>query len=304
MKKMFSAILLLALLACISSTVFAAELLAVKPVIVGDTVSIEISADSAMTYTCYNVPGQARGVVDITGVDPEKVEPLIVVNKGVIANISVDKVQVSGVVLSRITFNLSSESAISVAATPGRTLLTVTFGTPVVAGNKPAPPSVPAATIEPPATIVPPPVVVRQDGNAASSPSKASVPAGEVPLPATKRMPKLEPVVPDMVASTRPIPVRIEKIIVGASYIEIHANQPITAYKSFAITGPHRLVIDIEAEKMQQQPKTFTINKFGISTARIGISPKNIRIVLDANKTGLPAYTITGSNDGVRVNFK
>src|SRR6266581_4298744 len=120
MKKSFSIALFLALLGCMHSTVHASELLDVKPVVTGGNVSVEISTDSPMTYTYYKVPGQARAVVDIAEADPEKVEPLIVVNKGAVSSISVDKAQISGIVVSRIIFNLVSESDISATAAPDR----------------------------------------------------------------------------------------------------------------------------------------------------------------------------------------
>jgi hypothetical protein len=85
-----------------------------------------------MTYTYYKVPGQARAVVDIADADPEKVEPLIVVNKGALSSISVDKATIEGMTVSRLVFNLVSESDISVKQEPGRKKLLITF-----AGGKP-----------------------------------------------------------------------------------------------------------------------------------------------------------------------
>src|ERR1035437_1579335 len=92
----------------------AAELLDVKPIISGSNVEIEVTADIPMTYTYYKVPGQARAVVDIADADPEKVEPLIVVNKGAVASISVDKTMIGDMTVSRLVFNLVSASEISV----------------------------------------------------------------------------------------------------------------------------------------------------------------------------------------------
>jgi type IV pilus assembly protein PilQ len=335
MKKALSAILFLALMGCMHSAVFAAELLDVKPVVAGTAVSVEISADIAMTYTYYKVPGQARAVVDIAEADPEKVEPLIVVNKGAVSSISVDKAQISGLVVSRIIFNLTSEADISVTASPDRKLLTVTFGGSTAAAGKPEPkpepkpvqPPEPVAKIEPPvAAVVTPPVDAPKEEDPlgldepAAAPAAAvakaapavaavaAVAAAEVPLPAAAptimRIPKLEPVVPVAVAAARPSSLSIKEISTGASYIEIRANQPVTDYKTSRISGPDRLVIDIPSEKVNQKAKTVTINKFGISKARIGVSPKNIRIVIDSAKAKFPEYTITHSEDGLRISFK
>src|SRR6185369_17275499 len=98
-----------------TSPVLAAELLDVKPIISGSNVVIEVTADIPMTYTYYKVPGQARAVVDIADADPEKVEPLIVVNKGPLSSISVDKAMIADMTVSRLVFNLVSESDIAVS---------------------------------------------------------------------------------------------------------------------------------------------------------------------------------------------
>jgi hypothetical protein len=334
MKISLFALVFFATLGCFNSVIYAAELLDVKPVVSGSAVSIEITADIAMTYTYYKVPGQARAVVDIAEADPEKVEPLIVVNKGIVSSISVDKAQISGIVVSRIIFNLVSESDISVSAAPDRKLLTVTFSGPTAAAaikpepkpeptleskpeSLPEPKSAPVTKIEPPKTVATPPAGTNQEedplgldepaAKPAKSSKSATPSAGEAPLlaaPTVTRVPKLEPVVPVSVAPVRPSAFTVKEISTGESYIEIITNQPVTDYKSSRITDPERLVIDIACEKMNQKQKSFSINKFGIKKARIGISPKNIRIVIDSDKAGFPAYTITNTEDGLRINFK
>lgn len=293
MHKTLSAILFLALLGGTNSVVFAAELLDVKTVISGNIVSIEISADIPMKYTYYKVPGQARAVVDIAEADPEKVAPLIVVNKGAVSNISIDTTQISGINVSRIIFNLFYESDISVKASVDRKLLTVTFGGSTVAGkpetnseSKPAQPPEAAARIGQPAM-------------AAAGTETASIPAAAT----IRRIPKLEPVVPIEVAVAYASPLSIKGVATGETYIEIRANQNIAEYKTTRMSKPERLIIDIAAAKIKQEPKTFSINKFGITKARIGISPKNIRIVIDSAKARFPRHTLSTSKNGLRINF-
>ena len=326
MKKTLSALLLVALLGCMHTAVFAAELLDVKPIVSGNSVSIEISADVAMTYTYYKVPGQARAVVDIAEADPEKVEPLIVVNKGAVSSISVDKAQISGMVVSRIIFNLVSESDISVSAAADRKLLTVTFGGSTAAAAvpeskpepKPVEPTEPVAKVEPPAmaAVAPPAGAAKEEdplgldepaASSAATTAKAAAAVVAAPLatpPTVMRVPKLEPVVPIAAAPATPSALTIKEITTGASYIEIRANQPVADYKATMITNPKRLVIDIPGAKIQQKPKSVSINKFGVTKARIGVSPKNIRIVFDSGKAGFPEHTVTNSEEGLRINFK
>lgn len=336
MKKTLYAIMLLALSGFMPSVVTAAELLDVKPVVVGDAVTVEITADVEMTYTFYKVPGQARAVVDIAEADPEKVEPLIVVNKGILSSISVDKAQISGIVVSRIIFNLVSESDLSVSASPDRKLLTVVFGGSVTAAKpepkpelKPEPTPEPVAKVETPAIAAAPPagsgpevdplgldepaatatLPVAKEAAAATTAAALSGAAVAVSTaPTVMRIPKLEPVVPVSAAVSDVSPAQspalsIKGIVAGSSYIEILTNQSVTNYKESRISSPDRLIIDIACEKTDQKPKTVAINKFGISKARVGVSPKNIRIVFDSGKAGIPAHTITDSAKGLRINI-
>ena len=104
--------------------------------------------------------------------------------------------------------------------------------------------------------------------------------------------------------ATRPSALSIQNILSGTSHIEIRANQPVEDYKAIRLTNPDRLIIDIAGTRIQQKPKSITINKFGVAKARIGVSPKNIRIVFDSDKVGFPAHTITNDEDGLRINFK
>lgn len=335
MKKTLSVLLFLALLMSMHSAAIAAELLDVKPIVAGSVVSVEILADTAMTYTYYKVPGQARAVVDIAETDPEKVDPLIVVNKGAVASISVDKAELSGMVVSRIIFNLATESDISVMASTDRKKLTVVFGGSV-------PPPVKAEPVQEPNPVP----EVKQDTSTLPSakadlpltPPTAGAPTEDDPLgldePVAKptaevsksvpaaaataslegavpqaakvalRGSKLEPVVPVSAPSANSSALAIAEIAVGSSYIEIRTTRPVSDYKLLKLSSPQRLVIDIPGEKINQKPKSYTINRFGISKVRVGVSPKNVRVVLDSAKEGFPVYNVTNSEDGLRVSFK
>jgi type IV pilus assembly protein PilQ len=112
------------------------------------------------------------------------------------------------------------------------------------------------------------------------------------------------PVVPISVQTEPHSALTIQEVSSGASYIEILANQPIGDYKATRISSPDRLIIDIAGAKIKQKPKSILFNKFGITKARIGVSPKNIRIVLDSGRVGFPAHTITNTEGRLRINFK
>ncbi|MDD2365383.1 MAG: AMIN domain-containing protein [Desulfuromonadaceae bacterium] len=323
MLKITNFIIFSILLVCFSTSVFAAELLDVNPKVTGDLVTIDISADIPMTYTYYKVPGQARAVVDIAEADPEKVEPLIVVNKGVVSSISVDKAEISNITVSRIIFNLVSEADISVAASEDRKLLTVTFGgSAVVSSPEPAidsktdeskevepEPLSPAAEVQ----VQPQAVDNEDDPFGLDEPEVAAVPAAAgaaltaadaAVTETVAATPKLEPVVPLISGSYRSKALSIKEISAGSSYIEIKTNQQISDYKSFRLTKPERLVIDIPSPKINQKAKTVSIRKSGITNARIGISSGNIRVVIDSNRAVFPTHDISYTDNGLKINFR
>lgn len=298
-----------------AGSALAAELLDVKPIISGSNVVIEVTADIPMTYTYYKVPGQARAVVDIADADPEKVEPLIVVNKGAISSISVDKAMIADMTVSRLVFNLVSESDIAVSHDVNRKKLMVSFNggksSPVV---EPPPvvvpaPSVPAAVPEvivpepqkPAAAAAPAPAnplsKEEEDPLGLEEPKPVSVPAAVAPGSA-----KLEPVVPISSAQS-PIETVVKGILVGPSFIEIQSNGNIEKIKYMKLTQPDRLAIDVVGVS-SMTVKSIPVNKFGIAKVRIGNTPGVVRIVLDAVRAPFPEYAVDSTENGVRILFK
>ncbi len=312
----------------------AAELLDVKPLASGSNVAIEVTADIPMTYTYYKVPGQARAVVDIADADPEKVEPLIVVNKGAIASISVDKATISDLTVSRLVFNLVSESDIHVVPSPDRKTLIVTFGGAGVAASPvavavPEPVVVPEPKIEVVAAVQSPtPVSTKPDedplgldephaAQVAATPVVIAEPAKQNVNPLSKeeedplgldepktavRFGNLQPVVP-VVTDAVTTNVVVKGIVVGSSYIDIQTSGNVDKIKHMKLVKPDRLAIDIPGTSTIKV-KSISVNKFGISKMRIGKTPGVIRIVLDAQKSSFPAYSVETSDSMVRISFK
>jgi len=335
MKKIASVIAAMAISTCIWSPAQAAELLDVKSVVSGTAVSIEITADIPMTYTYYKIPGQARAVIDIADADPEKIEPLIVINKGLVSSISVDKAQIAGMVVSRVIFNLVSEADIAVTAAPDRKTLTATFGGAGVAKQtialldaKPVrevEPTVPGAPTAQSEQILPKIEAVPAEQAAttsigtkeedpleldepAAAPSQAAQTALE-PSPAVAEIPvqavhvsskKLEPVVP---TTATPAMLSIQNIQTGDSFIDIQTNGSIISYKIITFTEPGRIAIDIPDANSLLKTRSVLINKFGITKARIGNNPGYVRVVLDSDKAVFPKHTVTNNHDSLRINF-
>ncbi len=298
----------------IASPVLSAELLDVKPIMSGSNVVIEVTADIPMTYTYYKVPGQARAVVDIADADPEKVEPLIVVNKGSISSISVDKAMIADMTVSRLVFNLVAESEISVKPAADRKKLLVSFGS----GNSAAavePISAPVVVAEP--VVIPEPKVVLEPEKPIAVAAPVSQAAKEEEDPLGLDEPKaMEPSVPEAVRSVRmepavPVAVAVADaqaqavvtgVVVGPTYIDIQTNGSIDKIKNLKLSQPARLAIDIPGVTTISK-RSVAVNKFGISKVRIGTTSGTVRIVLDTTRPTFPDNSIELTESGIRINF-
>jgi hypothetical protein len=324
-RKVFGlAGILFLLVVSLASPALAAELLDVKPIVTGTNVVIEVTADIPMTYTYYKVPGQARVVVDIADADPEKVEPLIVVNKGAVASISVDKAMIGDMTVSRLVFNLVSESDISVNHLPDRKTLNVSFGGGKAAAVQPVAPAVaPVAVPEPKEPVAPAPAVVitpapkepvavaapsqpaskeEEDPLGLDEPQSAPVPA-KATAPAAVRPARLEPVVPVTEDQASPSAVVVKGIIIGASYIEIQTNAAVEKFKQLKLSKPERLSIEMPGTS-SMTVNSIQVKRFGVGTVRIGTTPGFVRVVLDASKSAFPKYEIVAVENGLRITFK
>jgi type IV pilus assembly protein PilQ len=300
----------------IANPALAAELLDVNPVTSGSGVVIEVTADIPMTYTYYKVPGQARAVVDIADADPEKVEPLIVVNKGAVSSISVDKALIADMTVSRLVFNLVAESDIFVKHAADRKKLMVTFGNGATV-TADAPALKPDPVVESKPVVVPveepkkPEVVAvntspankltkeEEDPLGLDEPAPVAAPAS-VPVVASSE--KIEPAY-SAVTDQSPSKAVVKGVVIGSSFIDIQAYGNVDKIKHVKLTQPDRLAIDIPGVSTITANK-ISVNKFGISKARIGTSPGFVRVVLDASRSPFPPYTVVFTENGVRINFK
>ncbi|KAB0663687.1 AMIN domain-containing protein [Oryzomonas japonica] len=323
MKRRVVIVLSMLVIALSAVSAFAAELLDVKPVVTGSDLIVEILADIPLTYTYYKIPGQARAVVDIADVDPEKVEPLIVVNKGAVSSISVDKAQITGMVVSRLIFNLVAETDISVTATADRKKLSVVFsggkpadnsaGKPVVPAVESAlaapSPSAGAASAAPaaleketdPLGLDEPPAAPVKDQPAVKEPDKPT-PLAVVPVTVPSASAKLEPVVPAF-ASPRKQMV-ITAIKVGTTSIDVEANGSLESFEQIKLAQPNRLAIDVPGATASLSVKSIPVRRFGLDQIRVGRYPNHVRIVLDAGSSPFPKYDVKPTEKGLRISFK
>lgn len=320
-KTQVGALALAALCVLTAISVDAAELLDVKPNVVGNSVSVEVTADIPMTYTYYKISGEPRAVVDIADADPEKIEPLLVVNKGAVSSISVDKAMIGNISVSRLVFNLVSETEINVIAAQDRKKMTISFGKPtepmpaIVASASETALHRPEVKVEAPIQKIPAKVEKEEDPLGLDEPQVSSTTPVALPsvveaaaVSVSTSNVKLAPVVPNVpLTSTATTKVSdsaiITGIVVGNKTVDIQAKSEINKYKSMILDNPPRLVIDIVGTK-SVAASSFSVKKFGVEKVRMATNGGLVRVVLDSSSIKLPAYKIVKTDKGLQVHFK
>jgi hypothetical protein len=123
------------------------------------------------------------------------------------------------------------------------------------------------------------------------------------PAPSTSSTaPPSPPAAAATTGKTAPRPV-VRGIVAGPSAIDIQVDGTIGRVRTFRLPGPERLIIDIPAAVSALRANVAAIGRFGINRARAGAHDGYFRVVLDATVTPFPAYTVTTSDAGLRIEF-
>lgn len=85
--------------------------------------------------------------------------------------------------------------------------------------------------------------------------------------------------------------------------VQIDVDGAVADVKTFRLTKPERIVVDLMGVKAVPSLKIVQVNTAGISTARVGSYNDKTRIVLDAVSGGLPDATVVKNAAGVAVAF-
>ncbi len=163
--------------------------------------------------------------------------------------------------------------------------------------------AVPAVATAPPmqeaVAIAPAPEVAKP---APSVEQPAIAPAPALPaLQATEPAPAPPPAERPERAPTLPGKPVVTGIAIGDDGVEILSTEWIGDYRSFRLSQPARLVIDITGAVSGLGATKVPVNSFGFAAARIGSYPDRLRIVLDAAGKKLPPCRIVETDKGLKV---
>jgi len=242
-----------------------------------DSTTITIKTDRPAPWTHYIMPQLWKGVVDLTNVDPGRVQPERTLSGGVARRIVVKSREINEQPVTRIVIDLATEVEMAVNADPAdksKLIVTLKKGKFSVA-EKPAPAPIAAPS--------PPPVAVPR------------------PAPAAEQKPvtTLQPVVASLANATT-----LTSVTINGDTLEVQADGRLHNARVFGIKKPNRLVLDLgklrnSSGKLPEMPK-----QSGIRAVRIGTFEGNLRLVLDYGTGQLPAYQLDKTATGLTLRLR
>jgi AMIN domain len=86
--------------------------------------------------------------------------------------------------------------------------------------------------------------------------------------------------------------------------LKVRSNGPVTAYKSFSMSDPPRLVIDLDGQWRGVRSSTIAVDGDVVTGVRVGPHPDKLRIVLDLGASSNPRPTFLETDEGLTVSLE
>ena len=252
----------------------------------GDAAELFIKLSSPATYTSYKTTAPLRLVVDLSQVTQGTITAPVIINKGNFKTVTVSRYDTDAGVLTRVDIELVRDAEAIISATPDQKgELRISF--PTLSAQVDT-----AATAET--------AVAKEAASAASDASTVSEPA----------------VAPGNTPVERNVPEEPIKVADNAVALPSRALTAISArndsiilaiaggagdFKSFRLNKPERFVIDLFDVKSSLADRIIPVNAAGVASARLGLYPDKVRVVLDAVNGSFPEAVAAKSDEGVIV---
>lgn len=258
-----------------------------KITVVGNGKDVLIEASGSITYTAFKLSDPARLVLDIPGVDVEKVRKPVNINNEFITTITAASYgEQTTAPIARIEIGLKQGIVDEIKQGEGSIMVVLNHEsalqqeTPAVV-EAPAPAGQTASEL--------PPAAVSEEVKPVSPAAEKLVPEGLNRGKEAKKADKL-----------LRIDARKEN---GATVIRIVGNGAIGDFNAFDMDkpAPPRLVVDIWNVGSSIAKTSLAVNTSQIKKVRIGEYPNKIRLVFDANQKTLPSYTIERIEDSLVI---
>jgi type IV pilus assembly protein PilQ len=250
------------------------KLAAIKSISVtgeGAATELVIVLSSPATYTSYKTTAPLRLVIDLSQASQGTVTSPQVINQGNFKTVTANRFDTDAGVLTRIDIELDKDAEAIISASPIKPgELRVSF---------------PSLAVNP----------VR--ASPAVQETKSSVEPVEVVQASAAIQSAITSTSKQVAGSIR----KLTSISVNSDRIELAVDGGVADFNSFRLNKPERFVIDLMDTQLAMPSRLIPLNTSGIASARIGLYPDKVRVVLDSVNGSFPEASAAKSEQGLTV---
>lgn len=238
----------------------------ILPIGDGSSTVLSIQLTSPATYTSYKTVSPLRLIIDFSQVTQGNISAPVVINKGNFKTVTASRFDTDAGVLTRVEIELEHDSEAMITtlpANPGE--LKISF--PALADSTPS--VVTKDSLEKPSVIAEPPTAVMNPSDSNKAASFRTLTA----------------------------------ITANKSSITLALDGVIRNFNTFRLNKPERFVVDLMGVKSGLVTRLLPLNASGVASARIGIYPDKVRVVLDSVNGSFPEATAVKTDAGVVINL-
>lgn len=258
--------------------------------VVGEGDRVLIGTTGSIKYTVFKLSDPSRLIVDMPGVNLDKVSASISVGNDFLNDITAVNYG-ENKEIGRLVINLregidhevkSGENSILVTLRKGGAVVEDASASVVKASASEVKEVAPAAAQAPAETVMP---AAAEPASVAQAPSHTQNPADD--QPAIKQATKI---------------IKIDSSKDGQNtVIKIQADGALWNFNSFELDSPARIVVDIWGVDSALGKDTLKLKGGHIKDVRVGSHPDKARLVFDAAKAKLPPHSIVKEGDTITI---
>lgn len=233
----------------------------------GSSTELIIKLTSPATYTSYKTTSPLRLVIDFSQVTQGNISAPVIVNKGNFKTVTASRFDTDAGVLTRVEIELVRDSEATISALPANPgELIISFPAPVESASS----AVKNDLAEKPPVVAEPHTSVLDTASASASGTETSFRT-------------------------------LTSISAKNNAITLALDGVISDFKAFRLNQPERYVVDLMNVKSGLSARLLPLNASGVASARIGLYPDKVRVVLDSVNGSFPEATANKTDVGVVI---